>query len=208
MTDLDIAYERERLADLAIELAARRGAETTRAELASAARLTRARIETIFPEEEDLFDATVDRWFAPKGAIMGEVVASTLPVRRKLYEFVARRFLRRRGEYRRDPGLYRLLCELGAARFERVRSYVDLADHYLCEIIAEAQAEGYFPGLEIDEARSLINQMLICYTMPDMIQMLEDRLDETKLAAIVDTLLAGLCKAGDDASGVGGMARG
>ncbi len=192
MTEADIARERERLTDLAIELASRRGEETTRAVLAAETRLSRARIETVFPDEEDLFDATVERWFEPELAIMEEVMASDLPSNRKLYEFIVRRFDRRRMEFRRDPGLYRLLCELGAARFERVRSFVDLADHYLCEIIAEAQADGHFAGLEIEQARSLISQMAICYTMPDLIPMLEDRLTEDKLAAIVDTLFAGL----------------
>lgn len=202
MTEADIVRERERLAGIALDMAARRGEETTRAALAAETRLTRARIETIFPDEEGLFDATVERWFAPEIAMMEEVVASDLPVERKLYEFIARRYLRRRAEHARDPGLYRMLCELGAARFERVRSFVDLADHYLCEIIAQAQAEGHFTGLGIDEARSLISQMAICYTMPDMVPMLEDRLTEAKLAAIVDTLFAGLWAQGGNSDGV------
>lgn len=205
MTEAEISKERVRLADLALDMAARRGEETTRAALASETRLTRARIETIFPEEEDLFDAVVERWFDPEIAIMEEVLASELPSNRKLYEFIVRRFQRRRQAHAHDPGLYRMLCELGAARFERVRSFVDLADHYLCEIIAEAQAEGHFAGLGIDEARSLINQMAICYTMPDMIPMLEDRLGEDKLAGIVDTLFAGLSAADGGARGLRGM---
>lgn len=205
MTEAEISKERVRLADLALDMAARRGEETTRAALASETRLTRARIETIFPEEEDLFDAVVERWFDPEVAIMEEVLASELPANRKLYEFIVRRFQRRRQAHAHDPALYRMLCELGAARFERVRSFVDLADHYLCEIIAEAQAEGHFAGLGIDEARSLINQMAICYTMPDMIPMLEDRLTEDKLAGIVDTLFAGLSASDGGARGLRGM---
>ncbi len=200
-----MARERARLADLAIELASRRGEETTRAALAAETRLTRARIETVFPDEEDLFDATVERWFDPEIAIMEEVLASELPPNRKLYEFIVRRFQRRRAEYRRDPGLYRMLCELGAARFERVRSFVDLADHYLCEIIAQAQADGHFAGLEIEKARALISQMAICYTMPDMVPMLEDRLSEDKLAAIVDTLFTGLTAEDRGAKGTTGL---
>lgn len=201
MTDADMARERDRLAGIALDLASRRGEETTRAALAAETRLTRARIETLFPEEEDLFDATVERWFTPEIAMMEEVVSSDLPAPRKLYEFFVRRFQRRRVDYHRDPQLYRMLCELGAARFERVRSFVDLADHYLCEIIAQAQADGYFSGLEIEAARALISQMAICYTMPDMIPMLDDRLSEAKLAAIVDTLMAGLSAAEGGAGG-------
>jgi len=92
---------------------------------------------------------------------------------------------------------------MGAANFERVRSYVDLADHYLCELIAEAQAEGYFAGLSIDQALSLINQMVTTYTMPDALIYLGDKLSEDKLARIVDTMFIGLSgEAGADASGV------
>lgn len=199
--DADIASERTRLVDMAIALAGRRGEETSRAALAAEARLPRTRIETLFPEEEDLFDATVERWFEPEIAIMETVLASDLPPNRKMYEFFARRFLRRRAEFRRDPGLYRMLNELGAARFERVRSFVDLADHYLCEIIAQAQADGHFGGLEIDRALSLINQMVLAYTLPDMVAMLDERLSEDRLAAIVDTLFAGLGGTGGGASG-------
>ena len=92
---------------------------------------------------------------------------------------------------------------MGAANFERVRSYVDLADHYLCELIAEAQAEGFFGGLEIDEALSLINQMISNYTLPDALIYLGEKLTEDKLARIVDTMFIGLSgEAGADASGV------
>jgi hypothetical protein len=92
---------------------------------------------------------------------------------------------------------------MGAANFERVRSYVDLADHYLCELIAEAQAEGFFAGLEIDDALSLINQMISNYTLPDALIYLGDKLTEQKLARIVDTMFIGLSgEAGADASGV------
>ena len=192
MTRDDRALERERLARLAIELTSKRGAEVTLAILAAESGLSRTRIDTIFPEEADLFDATVEMWFAPHVAIMEEVLASNLPANRKFYEFFGRRFIRNRSEYRRNPESFALLCELGAQRFERVRSYVDLADHYLCELIAQAQHEGYFEGLEIDRALSLINQMVVPYTMPDMLMTMEARLSEEKLGTIVDTLFAGL----------------
>ena len=205
MNTPDPTQERARLAAHAMELTGRRGAEVTPEILAAETGLSRARIAAIFPEEIDLFDAVVELWFEPHVAIMEDVLASDLPVNRKFYEFYVRRFLRNREEYRRDPAAFAVLCELGARRFERVRSFVDLADHYLCELIAEAQAEGYFEGLEIDRALTLINQMLIAYTMPDLLMMVGDRLAEDKLAAIVDTLFAGLSGKDGGAAGLGGL---
>lgn len=205
MTDADIAAERERLAIVALELASRRGEETTRAALAAETRLSRARIEMVFPDEEDLFDATVERWFSPEIEIMEQVLASDLPPNRMMYEFFARRYLRRRSDHARDPVLFRMLCELGAARFERISGYMDLADHYLCEVIARAQAEGHFADMDIERARTLINQMATCYVMPDFIWMIEDRLSEDKLGAIIDTVFAGLGAATGEARGQSGL---
>ena len=205
MNTPDLRQERARLAAYAMDLTGRRGGEVTPEILAAEVGVSRARIEAIFPEESDLFDAVVELWFEPHVAIMEEVLASDLPPNRKFYEFYVRRFRRNRTEFRRDPSAFAVLCELGARRFERVRSFVDLADHYLCELIAEAQAEGHFPGLEIDRALTLINQMTVAYTMPDLLQTVDERLTEDKLAAIVDTLFAGLSAADGGASGVSGL---
>ncbi len=145
-------------------------------------------------------------WLAPHLAVMEEVLASGLPPQRKMYEFFRRRFVISQERFRADPQFFNILCEMGAANFERVRSYVDLADHYLCELIAEAQAEGFFAGLEIDEALSLINQMISNYTLPDALIYLGDKLTEQKLARIVDTMFIGLSgEAGADASGVNAL---
>lgn len=205
MTREDRARERARLAQLAIELTAKRGAEVTPEVLAVEAGLSRARIDALFPQESDLFDATVESWFAPHVAMMEEVVASDLPTIRKFYEFFARRYIHNRMEYRRDPEAFALLCELGSRRFERVRSYIDLADHYLCELIAQAQVDGAFEGLEIDQALSLINQMVVAYTQPDVLMMLDERLNEDKLAIIVETLFAGLSGTNRGARGLSGL---
>ncbi|NQX93367.1 MAG: hypothetical protein HRT64_00300, partial [Erythrobacter sp.] len=114
-----------------------------------------------------------------------------------------RRFVISRGRFREDPEYYQLISEMGAANFEKVRSYVDLADHYLAELIVQAQADGYFAGLEIDEALSLVNQMLTTYSMPDAIIYLGEKLTEDKLARIIDTVFAGLSgEMGDSAKGV------
>jgi AcrR family transcriptional regulator len=197
--------ERERLVALTMRLVEQRGQEITRGDLAAAAGVPRARIDALFAEDIELFDATVERWFAPFIAIMEDVLASDLPPNRKMYEFFARRFVAQRERFRADPVAFKVYCELGAAHFERVRSYVDLADHYLCELIAQAQAEGAFEGLAIDEALSLINQMVLPYTMADIMTYMDERLSEDKLARIVDTLFAGLSSADRGARGIQGL---
>jgi AcrR family transcriptional regulator len=202
---IDPESERDRLVRTAMRMIEDRGDEVTRTALAAGASVPRARIEVLFPEETDLFDAIVERWFADHVAIMEDVLASDLPPNRKMYEFFARRFCLQRERFRADPAAFKVYCELGAAHFERVRSYVDLADHYLCELIAQAQAEGVFEGLAIDDALSLINQMVLPYTMADVLTYMEPRLSEEKLAKIVDTLFAGLSAADGGARGVKGL---
>ena len=118
-----------------------------------------------------------------------------------MYEFFARRFVLLRDSYRADPVLFQMHCDLGNQHFEVVRSYVDLGDHYLCEIIAEAMADGHFPGLSIDEALSLINQMISAYVNIALMVMIMDKLSEAKLARIVDTIFDGL--SGEDRGAIG-----
>jgi AcrR family transcriptional regulator len=197
--------ERSALLQVAKRLITERGHEVSRTALAAGAGISRARIEAIFPDETDLFDAIVESWFEKNVEVMEEVVASDLPPNRKMYEFFARRFVNQRERFRRDPEAFRVHCELGAANYDRVRSYIDLADHYLCELIAQAQAEGAFAGLAIDEALSLINQMTHPYTNAEVMTYMESRLSEEKLARIVDTLFAGLSAADGGARGVKGL---
>lgn len=205
MTGNEGADQRERLTRLAWDLIRRRGTEVTVEMLAGEAGMSRHRLEAIFGSEAEIFDAVAELWFRPLTAMMEEVVACDLPANRKFYEFFARRFVHVRAIFRDDPAFYRLICELGGRHFERVRSYIDLADHYLCELIAQAQDEGHFQGLEIDRALTLINQMVACYTVPDLLPMVEHRLSEDKLAAIVDTLFAGLSAREGGAKGVSGL---
>ena len=205
MTQDDLKSERRRLVHLAMQLIERRGAEITRATLASEAQISRARVEGIFPEDSDLFDAIVEDWFAPDVQIMEEVIESELPIQRKFYEFFARRFLREQARLRKDPDTFALYLELGEAHLEQVRGYIDLADHYMSVLVAEAQSEGFFKGLKIDQAMSLINQMVICYTSPRVLLMLGDRLSEEKLAQIIDTMFAGLAVENGSAGGVASL---
>ena len=192
MSDDEIQELRSRFAREAMRLMERRGEEVTRTKLAAELGVARARLDAVFPEEGDLLEAVTGEWFAPKLAVMDEVMASGLPPRRKMYEFIARRFLLLRQNYRDDPATFNLYVEMGERYFEYARSYIDLADHYLCELIAEAQAEGYLQGLEVDTALSLINQMVNCYLQPYMIAMIDERLSEEKLALIVGAIFDGL----------------
>lgn len=205
MTAAELDARRVELTKQAMDLIAKRGAMIGKSDLAAETRVSRARVDEVFPEESDLFESIVEQWYAHDIEIMEAVVASDLPVQRKFYEFYARRFRRERERYNEDPGLFALYVELGSERIEQVRGYIDLADHYLTELIAQAQAEGFFAGLTINRALSLINQMVLCYTSPQVMLMLEGRLTEDKLAAIVDTLFAGLSAADRGAAPVIGL---
>lgn len=194
----ELALERAKVAQTVMALVEKRGQDVTKATLIAETGMSRHRLDQLFETEDDVFDAVAALWFEPHIATMEEVLASDLPSNRKMYEFVRRRFVISRERYRKDPAAFALICELGAARFERVRSFVDLADHYLCEIIAQAQVDGHFSGLEIDEALSLINQMISVYTAPDSLLFLDDKMSETKLARIIETVFSGLSsKSGD-----------
>lgn len=202
MTTEELQREKVRLIELAMQLIERKGSQIDRLTLAAEAGVARARIDSIFPEDSDMIDGIVEQWFAPDIAIIEEVVNSDLPIQRKFYEFYARRFEREKARLERDPEVFSLFLELGEAHFEQVRGYIDLADHYLTVLISEAQGEGFFAGLPIDRALTLINQMVICYTSPQMMVIIGDRLSTDKLAKIVDTMFAGLSSEDGGAVGV------
>lgn len=194
--------ERERMAQRVLDLVKQRGCEIPYQVAMTESGLSRARFEQLFPDYDDMFDAVAQLWLRPHLDVMEEVLATTLPPQRKMFEFFRRRFEISQARYAADPEYFTIICEMGVANFERVRSYVDLADHYLCELIAEAQAEGFFAGLGIDEALSLINQMISTYTLPDALIYLGHKLSEQKLARIVDTIFIGLSgEAGAQSSG-------
>ena len=203
LTQQTLKAERDRIAQMVLDLVRERGAEISYMAAQAESGLSRSRFEQIFPDYDDLFDAIAQIWLAPHMEVMEEVVNSDLPPNRKMYEFVRRRFVISRERFREDPENFMMICEMGAANFERVRSYVDLADHYLAEVIVQAQADGYFAGLEIDETLSLVNQMISSYTLPDALIYLGDKLTEEKLARIIDTIFIGLSsETGSEASGV------
>lgn len=202
MDNRELEAERARIAQTALDLVEKRGGAVSKELLLTETGMSRRRMDQLFESEDEIYDAAAGLWFEAHIAVMEEVLASDLPSNRKMYEFFLRRYRITRDRYESDPAAFALICELGTAQFEKVRSFVDLADHYLCEIIAQAQDDGYFTGLEIDEALSLINQMVSTYTLPDALTYLGDRLSEEKLARIIDCIFTGLSGEDRGAKGV------
>ena len=203
-TDLDGG--RQVLLALMVDLIEERGSSAfTMTELAARANMSAANLYRYFESKEALIEAVAEHWFQPKIAIMEDVIASDLDPRRKMYEFYARRFARMKAEWERDPVIFANYVELGKEHFELVRSYVDLGDHYLAMIIGEAMADGYFSGLSIDEAISLINQMTGLYVNIGAMEPIMHKLSTDKLARIVDAVFDGLSAVDRGAKGVSGL---
>lgn len=200
----DIEAGRQELLDIVEELVRKRGGvDLSMTELAAAAGMSPANVYRFFENKEALLEAAAGRWFAPKIAIMEEVVAADLPSREKMFQFFARRFALMRDQFHEDPDMFKSYLELGDQHFEVVRGYVDLGDHYLSEIVVQAMDEGYLPDLSIDDAVSLINQMVQCYCNPEALLYLDHKLSEEKLGMIVDTIFIGLGRRFDQKSSAG-----
>ena len=203
-TDLDSG--REAILALMVELIEERGSSAfTMTELAARAKMSTANLYRYFESKEALIEAVAEHWFQPKIEIMEGVIASDLSPRRKMYEFYARRFARMKAEWERDPVVFANYVELGKEHFELVRSYVDLGDHYLAMIIGEAMAEGYFAGLSIDEAISLVNQMTSVYVNIGAMEQIMPKLTTDKLARIIDAMFDGLSAQDRGAKAVSGL---
>jgi AcrR family transcriptional regulator len=200
----DIEAGRLELLDIAEELVRKRGGvDLSMTELAASAGMSPSNLYRFFESKEALMEAAAGRWFAPKIAIMEEVVATEIPIRDKMYAFFARRFALMREQYREDPDLFKNYLELGEQHFEVVRGYVDLGDHYLALLVAESMDDGYLPNLTIDEAVSLINQMIQPYCNPEALLYLDHKLSEAKLSRIIDTIFIGLGRSFEAKSGPG-----
>ncbi len=190
-TDLDAG--REALLNCVEGLIEQRGGVSiTLAELAAAANMSPANLYRFFDSKEALYEAVAERWFAPKIRMMEEVLASDLPIREKFNAFYARRLRSIIAFYAHDPVLAQSYIELGREHMAIVRGYIDLADHFLARLVAEAKDAGYFPGLSIDETVSLINLMLQTFCDPELIIMLIHSVSEKKLARVIDAIFDGL----------------
>jgi len=197
---------RARLVDLAQAIVEERGGGgLSMAELAARANMSLPNLSRYFETREELLEAMADHWFQPMVAIMEEVLASELPPRRKMYEFFARRYLAMRRKWEADPVKLQSYVEIGNDYFEQVRSYIDLADHYLGEIIGEAMSDGAFAGLGVDETISLVNQMVAPYCALNTMIMTMERLSEEKLARIIDAMFDGLSSQDRGARAITGL---
>jgi len=192
----DIEAGRNALLEVVDDLVRKRGSvDISMTDLAAAAGMSPSNLYRFFDNKEALLEAVAERFFTEKVRIMVEVAESDLPVRDKMYQYFARRYLAVVEQYEAEPDLLKSYLEIGQQYFEVVRGYVDLGDHYLSIIVAEAMEQGYFEGLSIDEAVSLINQMVQCYTSPDILfRVGTTKLSVTKLAMIVDAVFLGLGK--------------
>jgi AcrR family transcriptional regulator len=190
----DIDATRRQLLEVVDDLVRERGsADISMTDLAAAAGMSPSNLYRFFENREALLEAVAEKFFARKIEVMEEVTASDLPVREKMYDYFARRFVLMVEQYAADPDLLKSYLEIGNQHFEVVRGYVDLGDHYLSLIVAEAMEQGYFEGLSIDQTVSLINQMVQCYTNPEAIIYIgTGKLKVEKLAMILDTIFAGL----------------
>lgn len=202
----DIEAGRDALIGHVIDMIEETGSSAmTVTEIAARAGMSPASLYRFFDSKEALIEAVAGRWFEPKVAIMEEVVSSDLPPRRKMYEFYARRFALMKAEWERDPIAFANYVELGKENFELIRSYIDLGDHYLATIIGEAMADGHFPGLSVDEALSLINQITNVYVNIGAMGQIMPKLTTDKLARIIDALFDGLSAADRGAKAVSGL---
>jgi TetR/AcrR family transcriptional regulator, repressor of the ameABC operon len=192
----DIEAGRRLLLETAEGIIRDRGAvDIAISELASVAGMSPSNIYRFFESKEDLFEAIAERWFADKISIMETVIASSMSARDKMHAFFGRRFALMVADYETDPELFQSYCELGSQHFETVRGYVDLADHYLALIVAEAMQDGYFSKLTIDQTVSLINLMIQPFCNPDLIIHIGVRPTDDKLSEIIDTIFTGLGRA-------------
>jgi AcrR family transcriptional regulator len=190
----DIEAGRQQLLEVVDDLIRQRGAvDISMTDLAAAAGMSPSNLYRFFENKDALLEAVAEKFFAVKVRIMEEVTASDLPVREKMFQYFARRFEVMVVQYEAEPDLLKSYMEIGSQHFEVVRGYVDLGDHYLSLIVAEAMEQSYFEGFSIDETVSLINQMVQCYTNPEAIIYIgTGKLKVEKLAIIVDTIFVGL----------------
>lgn len=191
--ETDIEAGREKLIQTAEVIIRERGAISfTITDLAAEAGMSQSNVYRFFENKDELAEAMAGRWFAELIVIIEDLIEADMPASQKLYEFFARRLLIKRSRFEEDPDLFRSYMELGNEHFEVIRGYVDLTDHYMAMILAEAMEEGYFEGLELDQIVSLVNTMVQPFCNPNLIMDMMHLADEDRLRQVIDTILTGL----------------
>lgn len=191
--ETDIEAKRTEIMDAADQLIRDRGAISfTMTDLATAAGMSPSNVYRFFENKDALAEAMAGEWFADLHVIMEKLVEADIPVEEKLYRFFAERLILKRSRYDEDPNLFESYMELGDEHFEVIKGYVDLADHYMASILAEAMEAGYFKGLELDTVVSLVNTMVQPFCNPKLMMQMMHLATEERLRMVVDTMLEGL----------------
>ncbi len=190
---LDPEMIRNEIMETAEEMIRQRGArDFSVSEIAAACDMSQSNFYRYFDSKEAFYEAMAERWFKELNAIMEGVIASDVPAKQKLFNFFDQRLTVKRARFEDDPKLFESYMEIGAEHFEVIRGYIDLADHYMAVIVAEAMAEGYFEGMEIDHIVSLINLMIQPFVNPETMMGLWSTATPENLRIIIDTLFNGL----------------
>ena len=191
--ETDIAATRARIMGAAGHMIQDRGAISfTMSDLATAVGMSPSNLYRFFESKDALAEAMAGEWFAELLAIMEDLVSADMPVEEKLYQFFAKRVVIKRARYEDDPELFESYMELGDEHFEVIKGYVDLADHYMASILAEAMDKGYFKGLELDAVVSLVNTMVQPFCNPRLMMQMMHLATEERLRVVIDTILNGL----------------
>ena len=191
--ETDIEATRTRIMDAADRIIQDRGAISfTMTDLATAVGMSPSNLYRFFENKDALAEAMAGEWFAELLVIMEGLVSADMPVEEKLYEFFARRVVIKRARYEDDPELFEAYMELGDEHFEVIKGYVDLADHYMASILAEAMEKGYFKGMELDTVVSLVNTMVQPFCNPSLMMQMMHLATEERLRIVINTILNGM----------------
>jgi TetR/AcrR family transcriptional regulator, repressor of the ameABC operon len=191
--ETDIAATTSRIITAADHMIQEKGAISfTMTDLATAVGMSPSNLYRFFESKDALAEAMAGEWFAELEVIMEELVSAEMPVEEKLYQFFASRLVVKRARFEDDPGLFESYMELGDEHFEVIKGYVDLADHYMASILAEAMEKGYFKGLELDTVVSLVNTMMQPFCNPQLMMQMMHLATEERLRIVISTILSGL----------------
>tara|TARA_R110000824_G_scaffold59127_2_gene159133 strand:- start:1271 stop:1909 length:639 start_codon:yes stop_codon:yes gene_type:complete len=191
--ETDIAATRSKIIAAADRMIQDRGAISfTMSDLATAVGMSPSNLYRFFENKDALAEAMAGEWFAELLVIMEDLVSADMPVEEKLYQFFAKRVVIKRARFEDDPELFESYMELGNEHFEVIKGYVDLADHYMASILAEAMEKGYFKGLELDAVVSLVNTMMQPFCNPQLMMQMMHLATEERLRIVINTILNGL----------------